>query len=104
MLVVERGRRSETADMIDVDVVGQPIQPGKEWPTLPAIATNRLPSLEEDVLGQVLGFGVAAGPKIEIAIHPFDESVIELAERVRITHRDHAIDKLHYDRLVGALS
>ena len=89
--------------MIDVGVVGQPIQPGKEWPTLPAIATDRLPCLEEDLFGQVLGFGVAAGPEIEIAIHPLDESVVELAERARIANRDHAIDQLHDDRLVGAL-
>ena len=101
--IVERGRGFLRADMVDVGVVCKPIQPRKERTTLPLITPDSLPGFEENLLGEVLSLRVATDPKIQIAVHPFDKTVVKLAKRVRVPCGDDAIHELDDYRVVGAL-
>ena len=102
-VVVERGGWFLGADMVDVGVVGQAIQPGQEGSTLPPIPADRLPGFEEDLLGEILGLGMAAGAEVQVPVHPLDEAVVQLAKRVRVSGDDDTIDECHDDWVVGAL-
>ena len=79
--------------MIDVDVVGESIQPRKERASLPAVAPDGFPGLEEDLFGQVFCLGVATSPEVQIPVHPVDETVVQLAKRRGIVGSDRAIDE-----------
>ena len=70
---------------------------------MPAIASDSLPGFEEDLFGQILGLGVAAGAEVQVSVHPLDESVVQLAKRIGIMSGDDAIDELDDREIVGAL-
>jgi hypothetical protein len=89
--------------MVDVGVVGKAIQPGQEGSTLPSIPSDRLPRFEEHLLGEILGFGMAAGSEVQVPVHPFNKTVVKLAECVGVSRDDDAIDECHDCRVVGAL-
>ena len=69
---------------------------------MPPIAPDSLPGLQEHLLGEVLSLGMTAGPEVQIPIHPLDEPVVQLAERVRVAGSDNAVDKSHDAWFVGA--
>jgi hypothetical protein len=62
--------------MVDVCVMRKAIQPGQEWAALPSIPTDRLPGFEEHLFGEILGLRVASGTKVQIPVHPFDETIV----------------------------
>src|SRR5436190_9930929 len=90
--------------MVDMRVVGEAVEPRQEWSSLPPIAADCLPRLEEDLLGQILSLGMAAGPEVHVSVHPLDETVVELAERGGIVGSHDSIDELDDAAVVGAIS
>jgi len=64
------------ANIVDVGVVGQAIEPGQEGSALPPIPADSFPGLEEDLLGQILCLGMASSAKVQVSVHPIDETVV----------------------------
>src|SRR5947208_2767306 len=89
--------------MVDMSVVGKAIQPGQEGSSLPPIPPDGLPGFEEDLLGQILGLGMATRAKVQVPVDPLDETVVQLAEGVGVSRDDDAIDECHDSGVVGAL-
>src|SRR5947209_12196992 len=79
--------------MVDVGVVGEAVEPGQERPTLPAVAADRLPGFEKNLLGEVFRLRLAARPEVQVPIHPIDEPVVQLPKSVGIVLDDGAVDE-----------
>jgi hypothetical protein len=59
LIAAERGRGLLPSDMVDVRVMREAVEPREEWPALPTVTVDRLPRLQEDELGQILGVEMA---------------------------------------------
>jgi hypothetical protein len=84
-------------------VVREAIEPRQEWSALPPITPDGLPGLQKNLFGEIFGLWKASRAEIQIAVHPLDELVVQLAERVGVSLDDDAVDERHDRRVVGAL-
>ena len=54
------------ADMVDVGVVSQAVEPGQERSALPSIPLDGLPGLQEHLLGEIFGFWMAGRAEVQV--------------------------------------
>ena len=66
---------------VDHQIVGEHVQPGQEGLALPAKAFDGCPSLQEDLLGQILCVGAVANAVQDVAVHRAKKLVVQSRER-----------------------
>lgn len=72
------------AVVVDHGVVGETDEPGAIGQPALLVAWHRLPGLEEDLLGQILGLAGALDAIGHVAVDAIDVQLVQLAERVRV--------------------
>lgn len=70
--------------MVDDEIMGKTIEPGREGRAAWLVAIDRLPRLEEYLLGQILRFARRAHPIEDVAINTIEVLLVETAEGDRI--------------------
>jgi hypothetical protein len=74
--VIQGYRVAAGAIKVYNDVVGELIQPRREWMAAPLVAANGLPSLEEYLLAQVLGVCGVAYFVVDVLVNLVNVGVI----------------------------
>jgi hypothetical protein len=97
--IVETDLGTALAVVVDHEVVGETKQPGAVGQPPLLVARHRLPGLEENLFGQILGLGGAADSVGDVAIHAIDVLFVQLTKRIRIASLG-----LRYQRRFGGIA
>ncbi len=74
--LVERRQRTLATIVIDDQVVRQSIQPGRKWRASWLVPIDRLPGLQENLLGQILRFARRSDAVKDVAIDPIEMELV----------------------------
>ena len=84
--LVERDVAASDPIVVDDQVVGEPEEPRPEGQASVLVARYRLPRLEKDLLGQILGLVLGLDAVGDVTVDAVDVQLVELPEGIRVSH------------------